>query len=185
MKSIICKKCREKNILDASYCICCGNKFTSKEKRRARRFTFVGILETIDKINDIGNLSIITKNKIFRILSVIIVIFIGVANIYTNGNHIKLTQSDNYSIKHFNDTYYVLLDSKKTILDLYIPKKIDYLEVELVDNNESVSTSKIELNEKVELLSNDEDSYYLINGISNNKKEIIKVKLVYEEKNEK
>jgi len=31
----------------------------------------------------------------------------------------------------------------------------------------------------VELLSNDEDSYYLINGISKNDKDTIKVKLIY------
>ena len=182
MMKIICQKCFKDNILDAKYCIKCGNKFTDKELSNARKYTFVGVLELIDKINDIKNLSFITKNKIVRIAFIIIILLIGLFNLYLNGNTIKLTKNNNYQIKHYKDTYYVVLDKEKTILDLYIPNRVNYLEVEFIDNNILTNKTKINLNEKIELSSNDEDSYYLINGITNQDKETIKVKLVYEGK---
>lgn len=180
MKKIRCQKCHMDNILDAKYCLKCGNKFTDEEIAKARRFTFVRVLELIDKINSIKDLSFITQNKIFRICLILVVLLVGALNIYFNGNSLKLTKNDNYVIKHYKDTYYVIINQDKTILDLYIPNKINYLEVELIDNNKQVNLNKINLDEKVELSSNDEDSYYLISGITKQNKETIKVKLVYE-----
>ena len=182
MKKLICQKCHKDNILDARYCIKCGNKFTDSEISKARRFTFVGILELLDKLNNIKDLSFITQSKIFRIGSITIVLLIGFINIYQNGNNIKLNKNDNYEIKHYKDTFYVILNKEKTILDLYIPNRFNYLELEFIDNDKLNSTTKFELNEKIEISSNDEDSYYLINGIADNYKETIKVKLVYKGK---
>ena len=183
MRKLICKECHKENIIDAKYCIKCGNKFTDKEIKKAQRFTFVWFLKIIDKIKSIINLSIITGNKVFRVFLIFIVLFIGGLNFYTNGNKLKLVKSDNYIIKSYKDTYYIILNEEKTIVDLYVPSKTKYLEIELIDNNTSTTKEKIELDKKVELLSNDEDSYYLISGIKDKSKDTLKVKLVYEENN--
>ena len=180
MKKLVCKKCKKENILDAKYCLHCGNKFTDEEISKAKRFTFVGILEMLDKFNSIKNLSIITENKVFRVLSIIVVLMIGAVNLFLNGNSMKLAKSDNYIIKHYKDMYYILLDKEKTIVDLYIPNDIKYIEVELMDNDEEKNKTKYELTDKLELSSNDKDTYYLISGIKDNLKETIKAKLVYE-----
>lgn len=179
MKKMICKKCKTNNIVEAKYCINCGNRFSKKEINDARKGTFVGILETIDNFNNIKNLSFITQNKIFRVLSIIIVLLLGFINIYINGNNMKLTKNDKYEIKHYNDMYYVLTDDNKTNLDLYIPKKVEHLELILMDKDKLVSKKEVSLNDKLELSSNDESSYYLINGIGDNYNESLKVKIVY------
>ncbi len=180
MRTMICKNCRKDNILDAKYCIKCGNKFSKKERSDARRFTLVGLLETIDSIDNVKCLAIITKNKIFRIIVLIAIILIGVINIVTNGYNMKLNKNDNYSIMHYKDMYYIIVDKEKSTVDLYIPNRIDNLQVELIDAEKTIDNKKIAKNETIELSSNDENSYYLINGISNNSKESIKVKMIYE-----
>ena len=180
MKKMICKKCNKENILDAKYCIKCGNEFSKKERRNARRFTFVGLLETIDSIENLKCFAIITKNKIVRIVVLVVIIFIGAINIFINGYNMKLNKNDNYSIMHYKDMYYIVVDKEKTAVDLYIPNRIDYLEVELIDDENSTNKKKIGKNEALELSSNDEKSYYIINGIGTNSKDSIKVKMVYE-----
>lgn len=182
MRKMICKKCHKENILDAKYCIKCGNEFSKKERNKARRFTIVGLLETMDSIENIKSISIITKNKIFRIVVLLIVLSIGIINIISNGYNMKLNKNDNYSIMHYKDMYYIIVDKEKTTVDLYIPNRIEYLQVELVDGKTSTESKKIEKNEQIELSSNDEKSYYIINGISNNSKDSIKVKMIYEQK---
>lgn len=182
MRKMICKKCHKENILDAKYCIKCGNEFSKKERNKARRFTIVGLLETMDSIENIKSISIITKNKIFRIVVLLIVLSIGIINIISNGYNMKLNKNDNYSIMHYKDMYYIIVDKEKTAVDLYIPNRIEYLQVELVDGKTSTESKKIEKNEPIELSSNDEKSYYIINGISNNSKDSIKVKMIYEQK---
>ena len=182
MRKMICKKCHKENILDAKYCIKCGNEFSKKERNKARRFTIVGLLETMDSIENIKSISIITKNKIFRIVVLLIVLSIGIINIISNGYNMKLNKNDNYSIMHYKDMYYIIVDKEKTAVDLYIPNRIEYLQVELVDGKTSTESKKIEKNELIELSSNDEKSYYIINGISNNSKDSIKVKMIYEQK---
>jgi hypothetical protein len=177
-----CKKCNKENILDAKYCIKCGNKYSKKEINKARRTTFVGILEIMDSISNIKCLSIITKNKIVRIVTLVIIILIGIVNIIVNGYNMKLTKNDKYSIMHYNDMYYIVLDKEKTIVDLYVPNRIDYLQVELVTNDEIINTQKIEKNDAIELSSNDEKSYYVINGIGKNTKDSLKIKMIYESK---
>lgn len=179
MKQIICSKCNKGSILDASYCISCGNKFTKKEKIKARKGTVVGILETIDSFNNIKSLSIITQNKIFRLVSIVIVLLIGFFNIYLNGSKMKLLENKEYKIEHYKDMYYIIIDKEKTIIDLYIPNKVDHLEVDMMSDDKKLSTEKVELSSKLELESNDEKSYYVINGVGNNGDKL-KVKLIYE-----
>ena len=181
MRRLVCSKCKKDNILDAKYCLHCGNKFTLKEISHAKRFTIVGILECIDEFNNIKDLSIITKNKIFRIISILLVLIVGFLNIYNNGNNIKLVKNDNYSIKHYKDMYYLIVDKEKTIVDLYVPKKVKYLELEIISNEDVLSSKKYELSDKIELDTNDEETYYLVKGIDG-KDEVqeFKVKLIYE-----
>lgn len=182
MKKMICKKCKKENILDAKYCIKCGNEFSKKERNEARRFTFVGLLETMDNIENIKCFAIIKKNKIFRIIVLVTILLIGAINIFINGYNMKLNRNDNYSIMHYNDTYYIIVDKEKTAIDLYVPKRIEFLQVELVGDKVSDEPKRIEKNETIELFSNDEKSYYIINGINNNSKDSIKVKIIYEPK---
>ena len=94
----------------------------------------------------------------------------------------KLNRNDNYSIMHYKDTYYIIVDKEKTAVDLYVPKRIEFLQVELVDDKVSDEPKRIEKNETIELFSNDEKSYYIINGINNSSKDSIKVKIIYEPK---
>jgi hypothetical protein len=182
MKTMVCNKCNNENILDANYCIYCGNKYSRKEKYRARRYTFVGLLETMDNIGNIKCIAIITKNKIVRVLAIIAVLLIGLVNIIINGYNMKLTKNNNYSIMHYKDMYYIIIDKDKTMVDLYIPNRIDYLQVELMENNVKTNKQKIEKNESIELSSNDENSYYVINGIGKKNKDSLKVKVIYESK---
>ena len=75
--------------------------------------------------------------------------------------------------------YYIIIDKEKTIIDLYIPNKVDHLEVDMMSDDKKLTTEKVELSSKLELESNDEKSYYVINGVGNSGDKL-KVKLIYE-----
>lgn len=116
-----CLKCKCKNSYKANYCYQCGHKFTDEEKKKSSNNKLVKFLKFIRNIYDRLNLDNITGNIYFRIFSVVIVLLIGLFGIITNGSHLRIEKSSDYTYQYNkkDDEYYLYTDNDTTKLNLY------------------------------------------------------------------
>ena len=123
-----CHKCKTTNIVKANYCNKCGEKFTDKEREDAYNKTIYGKLEKIEKIKDIATLDIITGNIVFKIISLVIVLGVGLYFWFTMGMNTKILNSADYKIFYnkSNDQYYLLVDDSYDSVDvsMYRPNRV-------------------------------------------------------------
>jgi len=160
-----CIKCRDNNINQANYCKKCGYHFSEAEQNAAKKWTLVWYLELFDKIKSLNKFSFITDHIVFKIISIIVVLSIGIYSFVTNGINLKLLESDNYSIQYNTklSEYYLLVDENETNLDLYVPNRTDELKVKHLDKNNEIIEEKIYDNdERIVLTSVSNDDYYLV-----------------------
>lgn len=174
-----CKKCHIKNIDNANYCKKCGNKFSEKEKQENKKGTIVWFLEWLDKIKALWKFSFITDNILFKIVSVLLVLAIGVFSILKNGNNLKILESDNYQIQYNTklSEYYLLVNDDQTELKLYIPNTSTKLTVEHLDkDNKILEKKKYDDNTQIILETNTtQEDYYLIKSKCGKKSETLKI----------
>ncbi|MBE6146864.1 MAG: zinc ribbon domain-containing protein [Firmicutes bacterium] len=179
-----CIKCQTKNINKANFCKKCGYHFSKAEQDSAKKGTFVWVLEKVNDLKSILDLSFITENIIFRILTIILILGIGIYSWITNGINIKLLENPNYKIQYNTklDEYYLLVDSNKTTLDLYIPNRTNQLVIKHLDeNNQLLFEKDYQIEEKIVLESTSSNDYYLLEAkYQNNKQEKIKI-YIYKE----
>jgi len=163
-----CEVCKTKNIMKANYCKNCGHKFLEKEKKIYRKKTLVGKLEMIEKAYNICSLKVITSHIIFKIVSIIIILGIGIFFSINNGVNLKLLESDNYKIQYNKNenVYYLIVEDNKINLNLYVPEKCKYINLKYFDSNNNIKVEdKYEEFDNIILNSNDSNGYYLIESI--------------------
>lgn len=175
-----CIKCLEKNISSANYCKTCGNKFLEEEQKAAKKWTLVWFLEWLDKIKSLWKFSFITDHILYKISSVIIVLGIGIYSIIVNGNKLKIKEDPSYQIQYNTklSEYYLIVETDKTQLNLYIPKEINKINVgHLNKNNELLEEKKYNKDEKIILEANttEEDFYIIETQYEEDKKESLKI----------
>lgn len=162
-----CIKCGENNIIKANFCKKCGYEFSDIEKKKARRKTLVGKLELIEKGYGLCKLKPITDNIIFKIVSLIILIVLGISFTIKNGNDIQILKSDMYKVEYntVSEEYYLLSNSDSVSLNLYVPNDIDEIGVKHMDKDgDIISNDKYKIGDNIILESNFRNDYYKIYG---------------------
>lgn len=126
-----CIKCTEENINKANYCKKCAYKFSKKEQEIARKHTFVGKLELLEKVYNVCKLKIITDHILFKILSVLFVLSVGIYVLLNDGIDLKLLNSKEYEIQYNtkNEEYYLISEKDKIPLNLYVPNRVENIEI--------------------------------------------------------
>ena len=175
-----CTKCKFDNIVKASYCSKCGNKFTAKEKEKAYNNTIYGKIEKLEKIKDIISLDVITGNIVFKIFSLIFVLGIGIYFLMTMGVNTKILNSSEYEIFYNknSDEYYLLVDDSKQSVNvsMYIPNRAKEMIIYHYDINDNlIDETKIEKDQTIELDKFKDDYYIIESKYSNKKKDNIKL----------
>lgn len=179
-----CKKCHKKNIDNANFCQKCGNKFSEEEKNAVKKGTLVWYLEWIDKIKSLWKFNFITGHILFKILSVIVVLGIGVYSLLINGNTLKILESDSYKIQYNKELseYYLLTSSDKAELNLYVPNNLSKIKIQhLNKESQKLSETKYNSSEDIILEGNTaEGDYYLIKDEQNKNPQTLKL-YIYKE----
>ncbi len=160
-----CVKCKKENITKANYCKTCGSQFSKEEQEKARKKTLVGKIERLEKAYNLCTLKAITGSTIFKVISLLIVLLIGLYFLFNFGNKVKLLESPEYKIEYNTKLkeYYLLVKNDEVDLNLFVPNKIDNLGVKIVNkNNQEISRTEYEKNDEIKLFANGEDYYYLI-----------------------
>lgn len=175
-----CHKCKFDNIVKASYCHNCGEKFADKEKEEAYNKTIYGKIEKLEKIKDIASLDIITGNIIFKICSLLIVLGIGIYFLFTMGWNTKILNSIDYKLFYntSDNGYYILVDDNIDSVDvsLYRPNRLKKMIINHYDlDNNLVEKREIKKEDKVELNASSNDYYIIESKYSNKKQGKIKV----------
>ena len=160
-----CHKCKNENVLKANYCQNCGEKFTEKEKEEAYRKTIFGKIDSIKKIKDMATLNAITSNIVFKIVSLLVVLGIGLYFLFTIGINTKILNSKYYQIffnKESNEYYLIVDDNKDSIeLNLYRPNRTKEMTIYTYDLNDKEKTkTTISKDDKV-TLNTYQDDYYI------------------------
>ena len=170
-----CKKCEFENIIKASYCHNCGNKFTEEEKKKAYHKTIYGKIEELENVKSIVTLDKITSHIAFRIISLLIVLGIGIYFLLTMGIDTKLLKSEKYEIfysKEVNE-YYLIVDDNLSSVDvsLYRPNRVEKLVIYHYDMSDNLIEEKEIKKEENVNLNTFNDDYYVIKSEYSNKNE--------------
>lgn len=172
-----CIKCRKENINKANFCKYCAYQFSKKEQKAAKRRTIPGKLEFLESIYNLKGLNFIFGSNIFKIVFCVFMILVNVYVYYTSANHLKLLNSEEYSIEQKSDEYYIKVSKDNVNLLLFVPKKIDDLKVKHMSlDNQILNEFSYENGAKLLLGVNESGDYYLIDA----EKESLKV-YVYKE----
>ncbi len=175
-----CHKCKNENVLKANYCQQCGEKFTDKEKKEAYNKTIFGKIDFLKKIGDIATLNAITGNIIFKIVSLLIVLIIGLYFLFTMGINTKILNSKDYQIFYNKESkeYYLLVDDNKDSieLNLYRPNRIKKMTIYTYDlDDQEKAKTKVAKDDKITLNTYQDDYYIIESKYSNKKQDHLKV----------
>ncbi len=180
-----CIDCKTKNINDANYCINCCHNFTEKEKKDAHNKTFIGILEKIEKGYNICSLKVITDHIIFKIVSILIILGIGIYSVINNGSELKIEKNPNYEISYNEELkeYYLKVQEQETTLDFYLPNKVNKIIIKhWSKDNKLLEENEYSKQDEIKLSTNINEDYYTVEAsYSDTNSDRIKIYL-YEEK---
>ncbi len=158
-----CIKCGTKNVHNANYCKKCAYEFSLNEQKAAEKWTFIGIVKRIEEVKEKVTFGWIFDSLIFKILSILVVLIVGLLFVFNNGSDFRLLESDVYSIKYNEelDEYYLFTKEDKVDLSMYIPKAIEKFNVKLYENKDiMLSDVDYDLDDNIVLYSNDNLGYY-------------------------
>lgn len=164
-----CIKCLTKNINEANYCKNCGYKFDDREREAAKRWTPVWILEKIEKFikiikGEFDFLSFITDTLVYKIISILVVLAIGIGMCLSDGRELKIKESPNYDIQYSDEEkeYYLFIKEKETTLDLYVPGNVEKITLKHLDYKDKlIEEQSITGTDDITVKVNDEDYYIL------------------------
>lgn len=124
-----CPKCLKYVPYGAKYCQSCGEAIPTDERSNAYKKTIWGKLQRIEDWYKTLALKKITDSVIFKVLILLIILGIGLFNVYRNGTQLKIMDSDMYNVQYNTalEEYYILTDADEVVLNLYIPKKTEGL----------------------------------------------------------
>lgn len=175
-----CHKCKNDNILSANFCQKCGEKFTDKEKKEAYNKTIFGKFDALKKLKELATFEAITGSIIFKTISLLFVLGIGIYFLFTIGVNVKILNSKNYQTfynKKSNEYYLLIDDSKDSIeLNLYRPNRTKNMTVYAYDlNDKEKIKTKIAKDDKITLNAYQDDYYIIESKYSNKKKDNLKI----------
>ena len=170
-----CSKCGFENIVKASYCNKCGEKFKDEERKKAYKKTIFGKIETLEKLKAIVTLEKITGNIVFKIISLLIVLGVGLYFLLSMGINTKLLESNDYEL-FYNKTdneYYLLVEDDKTSanVSLYRPNRVKKITVNHYDINGNLLEEKEIQKDQIINLNTFKDDYYVIKSEYSSKNE--------------
>lgn len=178
---MICKKCKEDNIIHAKYCRNCGKEFSEEERKEAYDKTIYGKLDFIKKMKEHIDLSFITGNRYFRIavLAVIIVYII-----FSGGKSKDFTieNSNQYEVQYNEklDEYYLLSDESTVNLNLYLPEEPNSIEIVAFDTeNQEINRRIFQMDETMTIETNPQQ-YYVVTAHYENSTQTLKFYLINE-----
>ncbi len=181
-----CPKCKKKNVTQALFCYKCGYRFKEPEIKEAKEN---GLAVYIKMFFDWTDKFKFTDWKIWKIASILFIIYTGIRYVYLNGYHLKLEKSNDYVYTYNKDAneYYLYLNNDSNNIKLYVPHEAKQLYVYHYNENNEVIDKKVfqNLNNIVLSADNDNNHYYILalNEKENKSNEVIKV-LTYSNINE-
>lgn len=174
-----CGKCKSVNVHNANYCKKCAYHFTKADQETAEKKTFVGFLKKVEKIKSYIDLSFITDELWFRIVSIVIVLGVGIYSFVTCGINLMIEESDEYTAQYndeLNEHYLYATDSK-TELNLYVPDRAKKLIVKHYDSKDKMINEKdYKTTDSITLDSSSDGDYYIVEA-EYNKSNYDRVKL--------
>ena len=173
-----CIKCGTKNVHNANYCKKCSYEFSLEEQKAAEKWTFIGIVKRIEELKEKITFGWIFDNLIFKIISVLVVLLIGLSFVFSNGSEFKLLENDSYSIKYNEELeeYYLFTSEDKVDLSLYIPKDIEKFIVRSYESEDvMLSNLDYKVDDNIILFSNDNLSYYVLEAKYDDNSDMLKL----------
>ena len=164
-----CIKCRENNINKAKFCKKCGYSFNDLEREAAKKRTLIGKIEWLEKIYKRSTLKFITGHILFKIASLLLVLFTGLFFVYKNGLDLKLLENTYYKI-NYNEVlneYYLLTSKNEISLDMYIPNRVENIKINHYNNLDKLIESTTYKKNETILNANVNDYYTLEINYSN------------------
>lgn len=173
---MICKKCGYNNIEFIDYCSNCGEKFLETEKQNSYDKTIFGLIDKIEDLIATLKLQKITSHPIFRAMVLVAILLIGLFLTRVNGNEMTVLKSENYLVQQNskNNDFYILTDENQIDLLLYLPRKVEKLQMEVVQDEKVLNKTEINLEEGISLKVN-KDGYYVFLADYGEKSESITV----------
>lgn len=160
-----CIKCKCENINKANYCKKCKYQFSKEEQEAAYSITFFGKIKKLEKIYSYLTLNAITGHIVFKVLSIIIILGLGIYLTLNNNTNLKIFESENYLIKYNKNQneYYLIASEEEVPLNLYSKKQIEEINIQKIDKNDNLITeTKYNIDDNIALQINSNDEYYLL-----------------------
>lgn len=180
-----CIKCRTVNVHNANYCKKCAYEFSEKEQEAAEKWTFIGIIKRFEKFKEKVTFGWLFDHLAFKIGSILGVLCIGIGFMLNNGTSFAVAESDNYTANYNEEKneYYLYSEKDKAELNLYIPKRVENLNIKHYDGNSKViSDLDYKVTDNIVLYGNLEDDYYVLEAnYSDDKSDKLKL-FIYQEK---
>ncbi len=186
-----CPTCRKKNLNKANYCQKCGYEFSKQDKAKVKENFLVAILDKLDLIHDFITGDLFKNTILYRILSVLIVLGIGLYMIFTMGWKLRLLNNDAYNVKYNEelDTYYILIpqalkenETQEIDAAFYVPNRINSLDLTYYnEKDEEISHQEYEKQDRYTLLINTKENNYYILANHDDTKESLKIYVYYGE----
>lgn len=176
---MICKKCKEENVIKAKYCRNCGEAFSEEERKAAYDQTIYGKLDFIKKIKEHLDLSFITGNKFFRI-GVLIIILVYIIFNGVKSKDFMIEKSNQYEVQYNEklNEYYLLSEEKTVHLQLYLPEEPKSIEIISFNlKNEENSRHLYQMNETM-VVETDPKQYYVVTAHYENSTQTLKFYLI-------
>ena len=176
--SLKCPRCKKRNVTQAKYCYKCGYKFKTNEIKDAKQN---GLAYYLKMYFDWTEKFKITDWKIWKILSIILILYTGINYVIKNGYELKIENSNDYIYSYNKDLneYYVYLNHDEENIKLYLPHEIKNLYVyHYNENNEVLSKDIYNDFNNIKITADDNNLYYYIialNEKENKSNEIIKI----------
>lgn len=170
-----CPICHKDNPLNAKYCDACKYEFTVEDRNNAYEKTIFGktdrVIESIKRITDSVNLSIVFNNRIFRV-ALLILLIIGGIYINTNKEQYAIIPGEEYRVEYNQslNEYYLYTDDDYINLKLYLTNDVSTVVVNTYSYDDiAISNATYGVNDRI-ILNRDIDGYYEIieNDISFN-----------------
>lgn len=165
---MLCIRCGKKNHYKANYCINCCYNFNELERDKNYKKTFYYKWNIFDKWYKRFKLDAITQNIFFRILVIVVILYLGLINIYRNGNVVAIQEDPKYKIV-YNDKsqeYYLLVGDgvEEVALNLYIPNNTDDIEIDHYNEDDKLlEKKKYKEGEEIIITTYDSD-YFILNS---------------------
>ncbi len=159
-----CTKCGKENSYRCKCCVGCGTPFSEEEREEGYSKTFWGKVEKLQDLYDILTLSKFLDSRLVRILTLVVIVGFGVFNLLRGGSHLRVEESENYSVEYNQElnASYLLTELDKLPVSLYLPHETEKIVVRSLDEQNQQLEERVYSPEDSILLEAGEADHYLI-----------------------